>query len=110
MHVVDGHRACGDAVRHQLKPAAGEMPMSAAAVAIRAEEPEVVAADVLIHVRYSPNAEIFFIDARPESTSPRDWLNLLLDKASDCHQTLAGGRGFFRIPRARFDAIRAQVA
>lgn len=84
--------------------------MSAAVAAVKAE-PEVVAVpDVLINVRYAPSAEIYFIDARPENTSPRDWLNLLLAKASDCYQTLAGGRGFFRIPRARFDAILAEAA
>ena len=86
--------------------------MSAAA-AMRAEAPEAFVAtvpDMLIHVRYSPNAEIFFIDARPERKTARDWLNLLLDQAPDCYQTLAGGRGFFRIPRARYDAIVAKVA
>lgn len=88
--------------------------MSALAARVIVEEaqptvsaPTKAADDKLIHVRYSPNAEIFFIDARPESMSPRDWLNLLLDKAPDCYQALAGGRGFFRIPRARFDAISA---
>lgn len=64
------------------------------------------ASDVLIHVRYSPNGEIFFIDALPAQTKPRDWLNLLLDKAPDCYQVFAGGRGFFRIPQSRFEAIK----
>lgn len=87
--------------------------MSAALAAVKAEAPETVIAavpDTLIHVRYAPNAEILFIDARPESKSARDWLNLLFDDASDCYQTLAGGRGFFRIPRARYDAILAKAA
>lgn len=61
--------------------------------------------EVLIHVRYQPNAEIFSIDLCPDGVNPRDWLNRLLDMASDRYQMLAGGRGFFRIPRNRFDAI-----
>lgn len=87
--------------------------MSAAA-ALKFEEPiqaDVASVpDMLIHVRYTPNAEIFFIDAKPANKSDRDWLNLLLDQAPDCYQTLAGGRGFFRIPRARYDAIVAKAA
>jgi hypothetical protein len=79
-------------------------------VILSTEQPEAKIEEVLIHVRYSPNAEIFFIDALPANSKPRDWLNRLLAEASDCYQTLAGGRGFFRIPRARFDAIAAQAA
>lgn len=64
--------------------------------------------DVLIHVRYLPNADVFSIDACPENLSPREWLNRLLEIASDRYQTLAGGRGFFRIPRSRLDAVLSQ--
>jgi hypothetical protein len=70
-------------------------------VAQDAEKPE----EVLIHVRFQPNADIFSIDACPAALSRRDWYVRLLDKASDYYQTLAGGRGFFRIPRNRYDAI-----
>ncbi|MCK9915720.1 hypothetical protein MXD81_41835 [Microbacteriaceae bacterium K1510] len=66
--------------------------------------------EVLIHVRYQPSAEIFSIDACPEDATPRDWLNRLLENASDRYQTFAGGRGLFRIPRGRFDAILNQGA
>jgi hypothetical protein len=62
-------------------------------------------AEVLIHVRFLPSAEIFSIDGRPEHLPPRVWLDRLLEAASMHYQALAGGRGFFRIPRATFDAI-----
>lgn len=79
----------------------------AAAAKLKTPIPQAVEKEeeILIHVRYQPNAEIFSIDLCPDGVSPRDWLNRLLEKASDRYQMLAGGRGFFRIPRSRFDAI-----
>ncbi len=72
-----------------------------ARLAVPSEEAETKASDVLIHVRYTPSAEIFFIDALPAYTTPREWLDRLLAGASDYYQVLAGGAassGF----RARF--------
>jgi hypothetical protein len=86
------------------------MPMSTQAALVPSEQAETRASDVLIHVRFTPSADIFFIDAVPAHSSPKQWLNRLLAGASDYYQTLAGGRGFFRIPRDRFDAIIAQPA
>jgi hypothetical protein len=89
------------------------MAARAAALAIP-ETPEAshpsVRDDVLLHVRYRPDAEVWHIDKRPAGMQPRDWLNLLLCKAPDCYQILAGGRGFFRIPRARFEGVLATAA
>lgn len=64
-----------------------------------------VADEVLVHVRFLPNAEIFSIDEKPENLSAKEWFNRLLGAASPHYQVLAGGRGFFRIPRASFEAI-----
>jgi hypothetical protein len=61
--------------------------------------------DVLVHVRYQPNGEIFSIGEKPERLSPSEWLKHLLETASPYYQTLAGGRGFFRIPRGNFEAL-----
>ena len=80
-----------------------------AAVA-KLKTPTPQAEEVLIHVRYQPNAEIFSIDLCPDGVAPRAWLNRLLEMASDRYQMLAGGRGFFRIPRGRFAAILGQSA
>lgn len=77
-------------------------------LAVPTKTAEKQASDVLIHVRYTPSAEIFFIDACPADLTAREWLNVLLAGASDYYQTLAGGRGFFRIPRNVFDAISGQ--
>lgn len=68
------------------------------------EKPE----EVLIHVRYLPNADIFSIDARPEQLSASEWFKRLSAAAPQHYQALAGGRGFFRIPRQTFDAIPTQ--
>jgi len=66
--------------------------------------------DVLIHVRFHPNADIFSIDKCPEHVSSRDWFNRLREAAPETYQVLAGGRGFFRIPRSRFGVILSQSA
>ena len=66
--------------------------------------------EVLVHVRFHPNAEVFSIDGRPEHLSPRDWFHRLCEAAPEHYQVLAGGRGFFRIPRSRFDSILSQGA
>jgi len=41
-----------------------------------------VANDVLIHVRYQPDGEIFSIGEQPATLSARQWLTHLLDSAS----------------------------
>ncbi len=72
-------------------------------------EEAALAAEVLVHVRFLPNAEIFSIDEKPTNVSAREWLNLLLDGASSHYRALAGGRGFFRIPRSSFETILSRV-
>jgi hypothetical protein len=71
-------------------------------------EPDQKPDNVLIHVRFHPNAEIFTIDKCPEHVSSRDWFNRLREGAPETYQVLAGGRGFFRIPSPRFEAILSQ--
>jgi hypothetical protein len=63
------------------------------------------ATDVLVHVRYRPDGEIFSIGEKPERLSASQWLKHLFAMASPHYQTLAGGRGFFRIPRETFEAL-----
>lgn len=60
--------------------------------------------EVLVHVRYQPNGEILSIGETPEGLSAVRWLKHLFDTASPYYQTLAGGRGFFRIPRSNFES------
>lgn len=61
--------------------------------------------DVLIHVRFNPNAEVFTIDRLPEGVAPKAWFERLYTNASSYYRTLANGRGFFRIPAEAFAAI-----
>ncbi len=56
-------------------------------------------------MRFHPNAEISSIGEKPGSLSENEWFKRLLDGASAHYQVLAGGRGFFRIPRASFETI-----
>ncbi|MFG1294795.1 MULTISPECIES: hypothetical protein [Xanthobacter] len=66
--------------------------------------------EVMIHVRFWPSAEIFTIDAKPESLSPREWYNKLYMGYTQYYETRANGRGFFRIPRPVFDELMTSVA
>jgi len=65
--------------------------------------------EVLVHVRYRPDGQIFSIGEKPEKLSESQWLNHLLETASHCYQPFAGGRGFFRIPRRNFEALIKQL-
>jgi len=68
-----------------------------------------VTGDVLVHVRFYANTEIASIGEKPDDLSASEWFERLLGAASPHYQVLAGGRGFFRIPRPTFDAIPKSV-
>jgi uncharacterized protein (DUF58 family) len=66
--------------------------------------------EVLIHVRFHPNAQVNTIDKCPEGLSGQDWFYRLRTAATQHYQTFAGGRGVFRMPRSTFEAILSQDA
>jgi len=72
-------------------------------------EKPAVAGDVLVHVRFYPNTKIASIGEKPDDLSASEWFERLLGAASPHYEVLAGGRGFFRIPRSKFDAIPKSV-
>ena len=63
---------------------------------------------VIIHARFAPNGTVVEISERPNGLTPQDWFNLLSDKAGDVYQAFSGGRGVFRLPPARLDALKAE--
>ena len=65
---------------------------------------------VVIHARFAPNGTVVEISERPEGLDPQAWFNFLAYRAADAYQTLAGGRGVFRLDRASVDAFRAESA
>jgi hypothetical protein len=67
--------------------------------------PSLAVHEVLVHVRYQADGEIFSIGETPKGLSAGQWLKHLLDTASPYYRTLAGGRGFFRIPRSNFESL-----
>jgi hypothetical protein len=66
--------------------------------------------NVIIHVRFAPNASVVEISERPTALSPQEWFNCLCDKAGTDYQPLSGGRGVFRLTRAQVDALKAKSA
>ncbi|GEM_PF-3098874 len=64
--------------------------------------------EVLIHVRFHPNAEVNTIDQCPEHLTRKDWFYRLCYGAPQNYQTFAGGRGFFRLKKSCFEAILNQ--
>ena len=61
--------------------------------------------DVLIHVRFEPNADIFTIDRLPAGQSGKAWFDHLYANAAAYYRTFANGRGFFRIPASVFATL-----
>ncbi len=66
--------------------------------------------NIVLHARFAPNGTVVEISERPQGLSPQDWFNFLSDKAGDVYQTLAGGRGVFRLTRAELDALKQAAA
>jgi hypothetical protein len=64
-------------------------------------------APVLVHVRFAPDGVVSTIGEKPETISGQEWFKRLNAKAGDVFQPLAGGRGVFRLERARLDALKA---
>lgn len=61
---------------------------------------------LILHTRFAPNGSVVEISERPEGLTPQAWFNFLSDKAGDVYQTLAGGRGVFRLTREELTALR----
>ena len=76
--------------------------------ALRTGREEAKCDEVLIHVRFHPNAEVNTIDRCPEHLHRQDWFYRLSYGAPQNYQTFAGGRGFFRLQRSCFEAILNQ--
>lgn len=64
--------------------------------------------EVMIHVRFHPNALVNTIDCCPEHLTAQQWYMHLALTAPSNYQVFAGGRGVFRIERNRFEAILNQ--
>ncbi len=65
---------------------------------------------VMIHVRFAPDGMVTEIGERPPGMSAQDWFNRLSRGAGTLYQTLSGGRGLFRLPKARLEALKAVAA
>lgn len=61
---------------------------------------------VVLHARFAPDGSVVEIGERPASLTPQGWFNFLSDKAGDVYQTLAGGRGVFRLTRDELEALK----
>lgn len=64
---------------------------------------------VMIHVRFAPDATVTEIGERPATATPQQWFNLLSDKAAAGYQALSGGRGVFRLDAAQLEALKAAL-
>lgn len=65
---------------------------------------------VIIHARFAPNGTVVEISERPVALSPHEWFDFLSDRAGSAYQTLAGGRGVFRLTRAEVDGLKEVAA
>jgi hypothetical protein len=68
------------------------------------------AAEVIIHVRFSPSGAVTDIGSRPDAVTSQKWFEYLSGKAGESYQPLAGGRGVFRIPRNDLETFATALA
>jgi hypothetical protein len=66
-------------------------------------------ADVMIHVRFTPDGTVAEIGERPGTTSAQSWFDYLTERVGESFQPLSGGRGLFRVERATVDAFKAAL-
>lgn len=64
---------------------------------------------VIIHARFAPNGTVVEIGERPASFEPQVWFDWLANNIGDAYQALAGGRGVFRLDRAKLEELRAGI-
>ena len=62
-----------------------------------------------ILVRFAPDGTVIEIGARPAGTTPQHWFNRLAALHGTAFFTLAGGRGYFRLPAAEIEALAAST-
>ncbi|MGA8172651.1 MAG: hypothetical protein WB816_17710 [Methylocystis sp.] len=65
---------------------------------------------VNLHVRFAPNGTVSEVSERPAEISPQAWFDWVSLNSFESYQALSGGRGLFRIPRAKLEELRAGVA
>jgi len=64
----------------------------------------------LIHVRFSPDGTVTEIGARPNGVDAQKWFNHLTRTAGNSYQSLAGGRGVFRVAPEELEGIKDTLA
>jgi len=64
----------------------------------------------LIHVRFSPDGAVTEIGARPNGVDAQIWFNHLTRTAGNGYQSLAGGRGVFRVAPEELEGINGALA
>jgi hypothetical protein len=77
------------------------------ATAVVSAEVAKEAMDCLIHLRFQPDGTVIEIGERPASVAAQTWFNYLSRNTHNCYQALSGGRGLFRLPRLKVDALKA---
>ena len=64
-------------------------------------------AQVMIHVRFSPDGNVTEIGERPGDVTPQAWFNRLSQRAASGYQVLSGGRGVYRLARSELNAVKS---
>lgn len=67
-------------------------------------------AEIMIHVRFSPDGTVREISARPATLSAQDWFNRLSNEAASAYQALSGGRGLFRMSAVQLQSLQTGLS
>ncbi|MFN3625279.1 MAG: hypothetical protein ACK4TP_14595 [Hyphomicrobium sp.] len=65
---------------------------------------------VMVHVRFAPDGTVTEIGERPTGKTPQQWFNLLSEEIKSHYQPLSGGRGVFRVTRAKIESLKGNAS
>jgi hypothetical protein len=64
----------------------------------------------IVYVVFSNDGRVKKISGCPEGVAAQDWFNFLSRTTHDRYESLAGGRGIFRLEKEKIETLAREVA
>jgi hypothetical protein len=60
----------------------------------------------ILHAKFTPSGSVIDIGERPDWADPQQWFDFLSYSTVNCYESLANGRGIFRIAPEELAALK----